>query len=122
VVRPARSRWAAGLSIAAVVWCAALVVAVFVVPAYNDGSPLAHENSAWIALPAAIPALLSGLAVFGLRLRHTRAAGSGTACTCTAVVLLLAFGIVTMWSIGLLAVIPALLLTVAAVLTPASRT
>jgi hypothetical protein len=37
-------------------------------------------------------------------------------------VLLLAFGIVTMWSIRLFAVIPALLLTVAAVLTPASRT
>ena len=122
MARPARSRSAAGLSVAAVAWCAALVVAVFVLPAYSDGSTLAKENSAWVAVPAAIPALLAGLAVFGLYLRHTRRAGSGTACTCTAIVLLLAFGIVTMWSIGLFVVIAALLLTVAAVLTPASRT
>lgn len=122
MARPARSRWAAGLSVAAVAWCAALVVAVFVLPAYSDGSTVAEENSAWVAVPAAVPALLAGLAVFGLHLRHTRGAGSGTACTCTAIVLLLAFGIVTMWSIGLFAVIAALLLTVAAVLTPASRT
>ncbi|HEY7621295.1 MAG TPA: hypothetical protein VH834_16065 [Solirubrobacteraceae bacterium] len=110
------------MSAFAVAWCAALVIGVFVVPAYSDGSTLAQENSAWVAVPAAVPALLAGLAVFGLHLRRTRGGAGGTVCTCVAIVLMLAFGVVTMWSIGLFAVIPALLLAVAAALTPPTRT
>jgi hypothetical protein len=95
---------------------------VFVVPTYSDGSTLAQENSAWVVVPAAVPALLAGLAVFGLHLRSTRGAGAGAVCARAAIVLLLAFGVVTIWSIGLFAVFPALLLAVAAALTPLART
>jgi hypothetical protein len=122
MARPRRSRWAFRLSAFAVAWCAALVIGVFVVPAYSDGSTLAQENSAWVAVPAAVPALLAGRVVFGLHLRRTRGGAGGTVCTCVAIVLMLAFGVVTMWSIGLFAVIPALLLAVAAALTPPTRT
>jgi hypothetical protein len=118
----ARSRCAVALSVAAIAWCGALVVGVFVVPTYNDGSTLAQENSAWVAIPAAVPALLAALAVFGVHMRSTRGTGAGTVCACVAIVLLLAFGVVTIWSIGLFAVIAALLLAVAAALTPAART
>jgi hypothetical protein len=118
LAHPRRGRWALGLTLFAVAWGLALVAAVFVVPSYNDGSTLAQENSAWVAVPAAVPALLASLTMLGLHRRCTHGSARGTAWAWFAILLLLAFGVVTMWSIGLLAVIPALVLVVAAALTP----
>ena len=118
MAHPRRGRWALGLTLFAVAWGLALVAAVFVVPSYNDGSTLAQENSAWVAVPAAVPALLASLTMLGLHRRCTHGSARGTAWAWFAILLLLAFGVVTMWSIGLLAVIPALVLVVAAALTP----
>jgi hypothetical protein len=118
LAHPRRGRWALGLTLFAVAWGLALVAAVFVVPSYNDGSTLAQENSAWVAVPAAVPAVLASLTMLGLHRRCTHGSASGTAWAWFAILLLLAFGVVTMWSIGLLAVIPALVLVVAAALTP----
>jgi hypothetical protein len=75
---PRRGRWALALSVLAVAWGVALVAAAFVLPAYNDGSPL------------------------------------------TASVLLLAFSVIALLSIGALTAIPALMLAVAARLTPSA--
>jgi hypothetical protein len=119
---PLRSRWALGLSLFAVAWGLALIAAVFVFPAYNDGSTLAQENSAWVALPAAVPAVLASVALLGLHLRCTHGSRPGTVAAWFAIVLLLAFAVVAILSIGLLALIPALLLGVAARLTPAPAT
>ena len=118
MAHPRRGRWALGLTLFAVAWGLELVAAVFVVPSYNDGSTLAQENSAWVAVPAAVPAVLASLTMLGLHRRCTHGSASGTAWAWFAILLLLAFGVVTMWSIGLLAVIPALVLVVAAALTP----
>jgi hypothetical protein len=119
---PLRGRWALGLSLFAVAWGLALITAVFVLPAYNDGSTLAQENSAWVALPAAVPAVLASLALLGLHLRCTHGSRRGTVGAWFAIALLLAFAVVAIFSIGLLALIPALLLIVAARLTPAGAT
>ena len=113
-----RGRWALGLTLFAFAWCVALVVAVFVVPSYNDGSTLAQENGAWVAVPAAVPALLASGALLGLHRRCSHGSSRGTVWAWFAIFLLLAFAVVTMWSIGLLAMIPAVVLVVAAALTP----
>jgi hypothetical protein len=117
VTRPRRSRWALGLSISAVAWGVALVAAAVLVPAYSDGSTLAQENGAWVLVPAAVPAALAGIAFAGLHRRCTDGSRPASAAAWTAIVLLVAFGIVSILSIGIFALIPALLLAFAASLT-----
>ena len=115
-----RSRWAVGLSLFAVVWGIALVAAALLAPAYNDGSTLAQENGAWVLLPAAVPAALAAVAFAGLHRRCTDGSRRAAAAAWTAIAVLGAFGLVSILSIGLFALIPALLLAFAATLTPAA--
>ena len=115
---PRRGRWALALSLLAVAWGVALVAAAFVVPAYSDGSTLAEENTAWIAIPVAVPALLAALAFLGLHRRCKHGSRHGTAGAWVAIALLLGFSVIALLSIGALTVIPALMLAVAARLTP----
>jgi hypothetical protein len=116
--RTRRANWAVGLSAFAVAWGLALVAAVFVVPAYNDGSTLAQENSAWIALPVAVPAVLAGIAFLGLHRRCAHGSARGTLSAWVAVAALLAFAVVSILSIGILVLVPAVALLAAASLTP----
>lgn len=115
---PRRALWALGLSLFAVAWGIALVGAAFVVPAYDDGSTLAEENTAWVAIPVAVPAALAALAYLGLRLRCTHGSTRGTISAWLAISLLFGFAVIAILSIGALALIPALALAVAAALTP----
>jgi hypothetical protein len=118
MARSRRSRWALGLSLFAVVWGVALIAAALLAPAYNDGSTLAQENGAWVLLPAAVPAALAGLAFAGLHRRCTDGSRRAGTAAWTAIGLLVAFGLVSILSIGIFALIPALLLALAATLTP----
>jgi hypothetical protein len=120
MAQPQRSRWALGLSLTAVAWGVALIAAAVALPAYSDGSTLAQENDAWVVLPAAVPAALAAVAFAGLHRRCTDGSRRANAAAWTAIVLLVAFGLVSILSIGLFALIPALLLAVAATLTPAA--
>jgi hypothetical protein len=122
VATPLRSRWALGLSLFAVAWGLALVAAAFLAPSYSDGSTLADENGAWVAIPTAVPALLASVALLGLHRRCTNGSRRATAAAWTAIVLLLAFGVVAILSIGLFALVPAIALAVAANLTPVATT
>lgn len=113
-----RGRWALELSLVAVAWNLALVVGVFVAPSYNDGSTLAEVNGAWVTVPVAVPAVLACLAFVGLHRRCTHGSRRGTVWAWCAIVLLFAFAVVSMFSIGPFVLIPAFLLAVSASLTP----
>ncbi len=112
--------WAFGLSAFAIGWGVVLVAAAFVVPAYSDGSTLVQTNSAWIALPVAVPALLASIAFLGLHRRCERGSTAGTVCAWLAIAALLAFAVVSILSIGMLVLVPAVALAVAAALTPSA--
>jgi hypothetical protein len=114
-----RARWALGLSLFAVAWGLALVAAAFLAPSYNDGSTLAQENGAWVAVPAAVPALLAAVAFAGLHRRCTSGSRRAATTAWVAITLLLAFSVVAILSIGPFALIPAVALAVAANLTHA---
>jgi hypothetical protein len=118
MARPRRAGWALGLSLFAVAWSIALVGAVFVVPAYNDGSTLAQENGAWMAIPAAVPAILAVAGFAGLRRRCAHGSRRGSALAWSAIIVLLAFSVVAMWSIGMFSFVAALALLAGAALTP----
>ena len=118
MARPRRAGWALGLSLFAVAWSIALVGAVFVVPAYNDGSTLAQENGAWVAIPAAVPAILTVAAFAGLHRRCAHGSRRGSALAWSAIIVLLAFSVVAMWSIGMFSFVAALALLAGAALTP----
>ena len=113
-----RGWWALGFSLVAVGWTLALAVGVFAAPSYNDGSTLAEVNGAWVTVPVAVPAVLAGHAFLGLHRRCTHGSGRWTVWAWCAIVLLFAFAVVSMFSIGPFVLIPALLLAVSASLTP----
>jgi uncharacterized membrane protein YhaH (DUF805 family) len=111
-------RWAFALTLIAVLWCAALVPAAFAIPVYEDGSTLAEENGAWVALPVALPVAFALLAWLGLHLRCARASRLGARLAWVAIALIAAYGTVGAASIGTFVVPAAVLLAVAATLTP----
>jgi hypothetical protein len=115
-----RGSWAFALALAAVAWGAALVVAAFAAPAYNDGSTLAAQNGAWVALPVSFPAVLAGVAWLGLHRRCSRGSRAGWRLAWASIALLAAFAILTVLSIGIFVVPVAALLVAAATLTPAA--
>jgi hypothetical protein len=117
-----RARWALGLSLFAVAWGLALIAAAFLAPSYSDGSTLAQENGAWVAIPTAVPAVLATVAVLALHRRCTHVGRSATTTAWTAIALLIAFGVVAILSIGPFALIPAVALAIAANLTYAPAT
>jgi hypothetical protein len=112
-----RARWALGLSLFAIAWGVALIAAAFLAPSYSDGSTLAQENGAWVAIPAAVPAVLATVAFAGLHRRCTNGSRRGTTTAWVAITLLLAFSVVAILSIGPFALIPAIALAIAANLT-----
>ncbi len=114
-----RARWALGLSLFAVAWGLALVAAAFLAPSYSDGSTLAQENGAWVAIPTAVPAVLAAAALLGLHRRCTNGSRRATTAAWAAITLMLAFGVIAILSIGPFALVPAVALAVAATLTPA---
>jgi hypothetical protein len=129
-----RGQLAFGLSAAAVAYGVTLVVAAFVVPAYSgqsdsattDGrvvvqstsATLVQENGLWVVAAVAIPLLFS-VAGFAL-LRRTCATGSTWTrrAAVAALGLLIAYVVVTGFSIGLFAAPLVLVLGAAVVLTP----
>lgn len=90
----------------AALWCIALIVAAFVVPAYStDGSTgagsatLVGENGAWVAGLLAIPLLLTLFVGDALWKRRAEPGAGPTAWTVTG--LLIAFNVLGMLSIGI---------------------
>jgi hypothetical protein len=116
-----RGRWALALTVAAVAWGVALVIAAFVAPAYNDGSTLVAQNGPWVALPVAVPAALAAVAWAGLRHKCSRPGRAGSRAAWTAIALLGAFTLVGAASIGLFVLPATAMLAVAATLTPAAH-
>jgi hypothetical protein len=115
---PGRARWAFGLTVTALAWCTAIVVAAFTVPVYSSGATLSAENGTWIALPVAAPAALVALAWIALHRRCSRASRAGTRLAWSSIGLLVAFGLLAAASIGLFLLPAAVLLATAASLTP----
>jgi hypothetical protein len=117
-----RARWALGLSLFAVAWGLALVAAAFLAPSYSDGSTLAQENGAWVAIPTAVPAFLATVALVALHRRCTNGSRRATTTAWAAIALLIAFAVVAILSIGPFALVPAIALAIAANLTYAPAT
>jgi hypothetical protein len=116
-----RGRWAFALTVAAVAWVVALVIAAFVAPAYNDGSTLVAVNGLWVALPVAVPAALAAVAWAGLHRKCSQTGRAGDRAAWAAIALLGAFALLAAASIGLFIAPAAAMLVVAATLTPAAR-
>jgi len=127
-----RGRWAFGLASAGVVWTVALVPGAFFFPAYSGESvtstgttthttdTLVGVNGLWVVVPFALFLLLSIAAWVGLHAtcatgsRWGRIVGRGAAG-------LLAAAAVFSFSVGVIALPAALLVVVAAALTPVRR-
>jgi hypothetical protein len=116
------------------VCAAALVPTAFFAPLYSGESSdsagavthttgtLVGVNGPWIAGLMSVPLLLALVTWAGLRLRCSRGSVLASRVAWTAVILLWAFTVVGMLSIGLLVLPSALLLVVAAKTTPAATT
>ena len=125
----ARGRWAFGLASAGVLWTAALIPGAFLFPAYSGETvtstgtttqstdTLVGVNGLWVVVPFALFLLLSFVAWVGLHAtcatgsRWGRIVGRGAAG-------LLAAAAVFSFSVGFIALPAALLMVVAAALTP----
>jgi hypothetical protein len=121
--------WALGLASFAVLWTAALIPGAFVVPAYSGESasstgPATHTtdtlvgvNGTWVIAPLALLLLLSLAAWLGLHASCAKGSRRGRTIGKVAAGLLFAAAILT-FSLGFLALPAALLMVVAASLTP----
>jgi hypothetical protein len=127
-MRTAKGWWAFGLASAGVLWTAALIPGAFVFPVYSGESvtsagtrhtsdTLAGANGAWVVVPLALLLLLSLAAWLGLHASCARGSRRGRKTGQFAAGLLLAAAVL-MFSLGFLALPAALLIVVAAVLTP----
>lgn len=127
-----RGRWAFGLASVGVLWTAALIPGAFLFPAYSGDSgsstgaathtteTLVGANGTWVVAPVALLLVLSLVAWIGLHLSCARGSSRGRTIGGVAAGLLLTATVFT-FSLGLLALPAALLIVVAAVLTPARQ-
>lgn len=131
-MRSAKGWWAFGLASVAVLWTAALIPGAFFLPAYSGGSgsssgvtthttdTLVGVNGTWVVWPLALLLLLSLVAWLGLHSSCARGSGRGKKLGQIAAGLLVAAAVLT-FSLGFLALPAALLMVVAASLTPARQ-
>jgi hypothetical protein len=130
---PSAKGWVAfGLASAGVLWTAALIPGAFFLPAYGGESSsssgttvhttetLVGVNGVWVVGPYVLFLCLSGLAWLGLHASCTTGSRRGRTTGNVAAGLLMASAILT-FSLGFLALPAALLVVVAAALTPARQ-
>ena len=125
-----RGRWAFALTVTAFAWGVALLPAALLLPAYEGASSsstgvtthtsatLVAVNGPWVLGVVALPALLALIAWFGLHRRCASTTNYGGALAWTAIAALAALSLLAAASIGLYLLPAALLLVVAARLTP----
>jgi hypothetical protein len=131
-MRSAKGWWAFGLASVGVLWTAVLIPGAFFIPAYSgeasssSGSTmhttdtLVGVNGPWIVTPFVLFLLLSVAAWIGLHASCTTGSLRGRKLGQIAAGLLAAAAVLT-FSAGFLALPAALLIVVAAVLTPARQ-
>ena len=131
-MQSARGWWAFGLASAGVLWTAALIPGAFFLPAYSGESAtsagttahttdtLVGVNGAWVVPPLAVLLLLSIGAWLGLHASCTTGSRRGRTLGKVAAGLLVAAAVLT-FSLGFLVLPAALLVVVAAALTPARQ-
>lgn len=120
--------WAFGLTTAGVLWSALIVLGAFVVPAYggsvsdsaghggSTSATLVQVNGLGVLVPVGVPLLVAGLVWLVL---HRRCSRGGRATVAWMLIgLLWAFAVLTGFSVGLLVVPVAGLLTAGARITP----
>ena len=126
-----RGRWAFGLTLAAFSWGAALVPAALLLPAYqgsessssgittHTSATLVGVNGPWVLGIVALPAVLALIAWFGLHRRCEYGSEHGGALAWIAIAALVLLSLLAAASVGPVLLPAALLLLVAARLTPA---
>jgi hypothetical protein len=131
-MRTTRGWWAFGLASSGVLWTAALIPGAFFSPAYSGevtgsngmtthtSATLVGVNGVWVAAFFVPPVALAVIAWLGLHLSCSVGSRAGRLIGRTAAWLLAAFAIFT-FSVGFLALPAAILLLVAAALTPAAQ-
>lgn len=121
-----RGRWAFGLTVTAFAWAAALVVGAVLLPVYSveesgggsSSSTLVGENGLGVLLPVAFPAVLTAIVWYALRRKCSRGSRAGGYVAWSLAGLLVVFCFVAILSIGAFVLPVALLLLLAAALTP----
>jgi|SRR5579884_1246876 len=125
-----RGRWAFGLTLAAFGWGIALFAAAFVAPVYSSvsstsagttvssSSTLVAVNGPGVLVVVAVPALLAGVIGLALHRKCSRGSGASGRLAWALSLLLVAFSVVTGFSIGIFVLPLAALLVAAASLTP----
>lgn len=127
-----RGRWAFGLMVLAFSWGVVLVGAALLVPAYSSttasapfgvstssaSSTLVQVNGLGVLIPVAVPALIAAVVWFALHRKCSRGGRASGYLAWGLICMLIAFGIVTIASIGVFVIPVAGLLAIAASLTP----
>ena len=125
-----RGRWAFGLTLAAFSWGVVLIPAALLLPAYqgsessssgvttHTSATLVGVNGSWVLGVVALPALLAVIAWFGLHRRCAYGSEHGGALTWGAIAALVLLSLLAAASVGPFLLPAALLLLVAARLTP----
>jgi hypothetical protein len=131
-VRSAKGWWAFGLASVGVLWTAALIPGAFFFPAYSGEASsssgatvhttdtLVGVNGPWVVTPFVLLLLLSVAAWLGLHASCATGSGRGRTLGQIAAGVLFAAAVLT-FSAGFLALPAALLIVVAAALTPARQ-
>jgi hypothetical protein len=131
-MRSAKGWWAFGLASVGVLWTAALIPGAFLFPAYSGETAsstgatthttdtLVGVNGTWVVAPLTLLLLLSLAAWLGLHASCARGSRWGRTVGKVAAGLLAAAAVLT-FSLGFVALPAALLIVVAAALTPARQ-
>jgi hypothetical protein len=125
-----RGRWALGLTVVAVAWGLALIAGALLVPVYDgetttsagavttSSATLVGENGAGVLAAVGLPVVLALLVWLALHRKCTRASARAGTVAWWLVGLLLAFCLVSAFTIGVFVLPLALALAGAAALTP----
>jgi len=121
-----RGRWAFGLTLTAFAWAAALVVGAVLLPVYSvedsgggsSSATLVGENGLGVLLPVAFPALVAALVWYALHRKCSRGSRPAELVAWALVGVLLLGCLLAMLTIGIFVLPVALLLLLAAALTP----
>ena len=127
-----RGRWAFGMTLLALAWAVALLVAAFVLPVYGsstasgpsglsvdlDSPTLVAVNGLWVLAPVGLPALVAAVVWFALHRKCSRGSRPSAYVAWALIGLLIAFCLLAVASIGIFVVPGAALLAGAAALTP----
>ena len=113
-----RGRLAFWATVAASLWGLALLTGAWLLPVYSSGSTLIEVNGPGVLVPVGVPALVAVLVGLALHRKCARGSRSSGYVAGVLVGLLVAFCVVSMFSIGVFVLPVAMLLTIAATLTP----